>query len=108
MAKQKRKLTKAQKEAKAKRRREYETIFINGKQKSVKRPPTIDGIPVDEFIMNNADPIWLHHKGGTDLNGTSLRASSTVYSAQLRIQQKVAKDTKGRSGGARRAPKLET
>ncbi len=36
------------------------TIFINGKQKRVKRPPTVDGIPVDEFIRNNADPIWLH------------------------------------------------
>ena len=36
------------------------TIFINGKQKRVRRPPTIDGIPVDEFIRQNADPIWLH------------------------------------------------
>jgi len=36
------------------------TIFINGKQKRVKRPPTVDGVPVDEFIRNNADPIWLH------------------------------------------------
>jgi hypothetical protein len=25
-----------------------------------KRPPTIDGIDVDEFIRRNADPIWLH------------------------------------------------
>ena len=60
MPKRKRKLTPEQKAAKAKRRREYETIFINGKQKSVKREPTVDGIPVDEFIRNNADPIWLH------------------------------------------------
>ncbi len=36
------------------------TIFINGKQKRVKRPPTIDGVDVDEFIRRNADPIWLH------------------------------------------------
>lgn len=36
------------------------TIFINGKQKRVKRPPTIDGLPVDEFIRQKADPIWLH------------------------------------------------
>jgi hypothetical protein len=60
MTKRKRKLTREQKAAKAKRRLEYETIFINGKQKSVKREPTVDGIPVDEFIRNNADPIWLH------------------------------------------------
>ena len=35
-------------------------VFMNGKQVRVKRPPMIDGIPVDEFIRNNADPIWLH------------------------------------------------
>jgi hypothetical protein len=59
MSKQKRKLTPAEKEEKKRRRREYMTVFINGKQKRVKRPPTIDGIPVDEFIRQNADPIWL-------------------------------------------------
>ncbi len=36
------------------------TVFMNGKQKRVKRPPTIEGMSVDEFIGNNADPIWLH------------------------------------------------
>ncbi len=36
------------------------TIFINGKQKRVKRPVAIDGMDVDEFIGRNADPIWLH------------------------------------------------
>jgi len=60
MAKQKRKLTPADKAEKRRRRKEYMTIFINGKQKRVKRPPTVDGVPVDEFIRNNADPIWLH------------------------------------------------
>ena len=60
MAKQKRKLTPAQKAAKKKRQKEYMTVFINGKQKRVKRPPTIEGMDVDEFIRINADPIWLH------------------------------------------------
>lgn len=55
----KRKLSKAQKE----RRKKYKTIFINGKQKRVLREPTIDGLPVDEFIRRNADPIWLHQNG---------------------------------------------
>lgn len=36
------------------------TIFINGKQKRVKRPSTIGGMDVDEFIRRNADPVWLH------------------------------------------------
>ncbi len=61
MTKRKHKLTPAQKAAKAKRRLEYKTIFINGKQKRVKREPTVEGIPVDEFIRDNADPIWLQN-----------------------------------------------
>ena len=60
MSKQKRKLTAAEKAEKKRRQKEYMTIFINGKQKRVKRPPTIDGLGVDEFIRRNADPIWLH------------------------------------------------
>ena len=59
MTKRKRKLTTAEKAEKKRRRREYMTIFVNGKQKRIKREPTIDGIPVDEFIRRNADPIWL-------------------------------------------------
>ena len=39
------------------------TVFIHGKQKRVRRPPAIDGTDVDEFIMWNADPIWLHQNG---------------------------------------------
>jgi len=60
MARQKRKLTAAEKAEKKRRRREYMTIFVGGKQKRVKRPPTIDGMEIDEFIRRNADPIWLH------------------------------------------------
>jgi hypothetical protein len=60
MTKQKRKLTPVHKAAKAIMQKEYMTIFIKGKQKRVKRPPTIDGMDVDEFIKRNADPIWLH------------------------------------------------
>ncbi len=52
--------TKAEKAAKAKQRAEYMTVFINGKQKRVRREPTIDGLPVDEFIERNADAIWYH------------------------------------------------
>lgn len=63
MGKRKRKRTAAEKAEKARRQREYMTIFVNGKQKRVKRPPTIDGIPADEFIRNNADPIWLLQEG---------------------------------------------
>ena len=60
MAKQKKKLSPDQKAAKKKRQKEYMTIFVNGKQKRGKRPPTIDGMDADEFITRNADPIWLH------------------------------------------------
>jgi hypothetical protein len=60
MPKRKRKLTAGEKAEKRRRKKEFMTIFINGKQKRVKRPPTIDGMNVDEFISRNADPIWLH------------------------------------------------
>ena len=59
MGKQKRKLTAAEKAAKRKRRLEFKTIFINGKMKHVRREPMVDGLPADEFIWMNADPIWL-------------------------------------------------
>ncbi|MEA3303784.1 MAG: hypothetical protein U9Q75_10975 [Pseudomonadota bacterium] len=64
MAKIKKKLTAAQKrarkKAKAERQKKYMWIFMNGKQVKIKRPPTIDGMDVDEYIQRNADPIWLH------------------------------------------------
>jgi hypothetical protein len=60
MAKRKRKLTASEKRARKKRREEFMIIFINGKQKRVKGPPAIDGLPADEFVRRNADAIWLH------------------------------------------------
>jgi len=60
MSKRKIKLTAAEKAEKKRMGKEDMIIFINGKQKRVKRPPTIDGVGVDEFIRRNADPIWLH------------------------------------------------
>ena len=64
MSKVIKKLTTAQKrvrkKAKAERQKKYMWVFMNGKQVRVKRPPTIEGIDVDEYIQQNADPIWLH------------------------------------------------
>ena len=60
MTRRKKKLTPEQKATKKKRQKEYMTVFMNGKQKRIKRPPTIDGMDVEEFIRRNADPIWLH------------------------------------------------
>ena len=64
MAKARKKLTPAQKRAKKKakdeRQNKYMWIFVKGKQVKIERPETIDGIDPDEFIRNNADPIWLH------------------------------------------------
>jgi len=36
------------------------TVFINGKQRQIKQPPTIKGMDAEEFIRRNANPIWLH------------------------------------------------
>ncbi len=60
MAKLKQQLTAEEKAERTRRRREYMTIFVHGKQKRVKRPSTIDGMDLDAFIRNNADPVWLH------------------------------------------------
>lgn len=50
----------ARRKAKLERQKKYETVFMNGKQVRVKRPQLIEGIPVDQFISQNADAIWLH------------------------------------------------
>ena len=63
----KRKLSGEEKRRKKARRAAFMTVFINGKQKRVPRPPMIDGLPVDEFIARNSDPIWLHQNGMWDL-----------------------------------------
>jgi hypothetical protein len=64
MAKVKKKLTavqkRARKKAKSERQRKYMWVFMNGRQVRLKRPPTIDGLPAEEFAIRNADPIWLH------------------------------------------------
>jgi len=56
----KRKRTAAEKRARRERKAKTMIIFVNGKQKRVPRPPTIEGLSVEEFIRRNADPIWLH------------------------------------------------
>ena len=61
MSRRKRKLTPAEKVAKRERRKQYMTVFVNGKQKRVERPELIEGIPAEEFIRRNADSVWLHH-----------------------------------------------
>ena len=64
MAKVKKKLTNAQKlakrQAKAERQKKYMWVFMHGKQVRINRPPTIDGMDVDEFIQQNADLLFLH------------------------------------------------
>lgn len=59
----KRKLTKEEKRRKKERKAAFQIVFINGKQKRVPRTPMIEGLPVDEFIARNADPVWLHQNG---------------------------------------------
>jgi hypothetical protein len=67
MAKVKKKLTTAQKKAKAERQKKYMWVFMSGKQVRVRRPEMIDGIPKDEWIEKNASPIWLHQNGMWDV-----------------------------------------
>jgi hypothetical protein len=65
MVKQTKKLT--SKATKEERKKKFMFVFMNGRQLRVKRPETIDGIDVDEFIRRNADPIWFHQNGMHEL-----------------------------------------
>jgi len=67
MAKPKKRLTSAQRAAKKQRKKDFITVFMNGKQVRVRREPTIDGMDVEDFIRHNADPIWLHQNGYHEL-----------------------------------------
>jgi len=82
MRKRKRKLTPSEKAAKKRRKREYMMIFLNGKQKRVRRPVTIDGMDVDDFIAANADPIWLHQNEMWDVLEARLNAQDSPESAE--------------------------
>ena len=62
MGKKKRKLNPVEKAAKRKRRLEYGTIFMSGRMKRVRRPPTVEGMALDEFLRTHADPIFLHQE----------------------------------------------
>lgn len=75
--KPKKPLTAAQRAEKKRRKAEFMTVFINGKQKRVRRPPMIEGLPVDEFIRRNADPLWLHRHGYWEYLGASPPAPVT-------------------------------
>lgn len=67
MPKIKQKLTaiqrKVKQESKAERQLKFQWVFIAGKQVRIKRAATIDGITQDEFILRNADSVWLHQNG---------------------------------------------
>jgi len=56
--KPKRKLSATAKSARKKVRQEFMTVMIDGKQKRVRHPATNDGMQIDDFIRENADPIW--------------------------------------------------
>lgn len=56
----KRKLTATEKAERARRRQDFETVFLGGKMKRVRRSPMVEGMAADEFIARNADPVWLH------------------------------------------------
>ena len=66
MPRKRRKLTAAERAARKQRRAEFMPVFIGGRQKRVRRP-LIDGLPADEFLRRNADPVWLLQNGYFEL-----------------------------------------
>jgi len=103
VTRKKRKLTPEEKRAKKERKRKYKWIFINGKQVRVKREPTIDGIPEDEWIRQNADPIWLHQNEMWELIDPSDFEPSSSLSNPT-IGGTADDDRDGASGDARDVP----
>jgi len=95
MTKVKRKLTPAQKRArkaaKTERQRKYEWVFINGKQVRIERPPTVDGMPVDQFIEENADPVWLHQNEMCEL----MPVEETTFGLEPSMEPDAAEDEDG-------------
>jgi hypothetical protein len=85
MGKPKRKLTAEQRRIRRKRRSETMIIFVNGRQKRVPRlqQVLVEGIPVDEFIEEYADEIWLMENGYYEiLHARAMeRSSDTVDSS---------------------------
>jgi hypothetical protein len=79
----KKKRTAAQKAERKRRNAEWETIFIRGKQVRVRRPEMIDGVPVEEFIENNACDIWLLEHGYYELLEARYRADEELNAAQV-------------------------
>jgi hypothetical protein len=95
MEKVKKKLTPAQKRAKnaakAERQRKYQWVFMNGKQVRIKRPPTVDGIPVDQFIEENTDPIWLHQNELWEL----MPVENSIFEPAPAIESETTEDENG-------------
>ncbi|MFN2351657.1 MAG: hypothetical protein ABR497_06885 [Kiritimatiellia bacterium] len=95
MSKVKKKLTSAQKRAKktakAERQKKYQWVFMNGKQVRIKRPPTVDGIPLDQFIEENANPIWLHHNKMWEL----MPEEDSVFEPDLATENETTEDENG-------------
>jgi hypothetical protein len=58
--------------AKEGRQSRYEWVFMNGKQVRIMRQPTIEGMSIDEFIEQNADPTWLHQNEMWELMNTDV------------------------------------
>ena len=89
MAKVIKKLTTAQKRARKKIKEEnqkkYLWVFLNGKQVRIKRPPMIEGMDAEEYIQQNADPIWLHQKGMWDF----IRDEGEKYEADVEDRNKL-------------------
>ncbi|MDZ7845241.1 MAG: hypothetical protein U5K99_10625 [Anaerolineales bacterium] len=95
MAKVKKKLTPAQKRskkaAKAERQKKYQWVFMSGKQVRIKWPPTVDGIPVDQFIEENADLIWLHQNEMWEL----MPEEDSIFEPDSATELETAEDEKG-------------
>ncbi len=98
--KPKRKLTAAERRKRKEFRATHRLVFINGKQKWQRLPPTIDGVDAELYFLQNATPIELHLAGRWDLlyEREQMEAMSSGRAAARPGAQRNADEDESRPG----------
>lgn len=56
------KLSATRRTEKRQRREQFTTVMMSGRQTRMRRPPTVEGIDVEEFFRRNATAVELHQE----------------------------------------------
>jgi len=62
MTRRKNKLSATRRTEKRQPREQFTTVMMSGRQTRMRRPPTVEGIDVEEFFRRNATAVELHQE----------------------------------------------